>query len=983
MLHLLRCSGLALSLVLGLTAHLSAQNPSLWQELPESQISAPAHARLIIPQRYDTWRLQLAQLKTLLQTAPRELEVVKGETGIWLELPMADGELRWFEVWESPIMAPELAAEYPNIRTYAGRDADRRGITVRFDVTPAGFHAMFLLPGESSTFIDPYARGNTSDYVCYSKKDFVKQVGAFSCQVGGEEHQVYGTPVSDRSAPDCANLRVYQLALACTGEYANFHGSFGADKAPALAAMVTSMNRVNGVYIRDAGVRMDIIANNSNLIFTDGTTDPYTNDDGSTMLGQNQTTCDGIIGSANYDIGHVFSTGGGGVAYLGCVCNGAIKAGGVTGGSSPVGDPFDIDYVAHEMGHQFGANHTQFNNCNRNNATAMEPGSASTIMGYAGICDPNVQSNSDDFFHAISLQEMAAFVVGSGNTCATPQASGNIVPVAAAVVDRTVPYSTPFILTGSATDANPGTVLTYCWEQMNGYSVSQPMPPQSTNTSGPMFRSYDPETSGSRYFPKFEDAVSGFDDPWEELPSVGRTMNFRMTVRDNHPISGCTTEKNLVITTSGSIGPFAVTEPNGGESYAVGSTQTVTWNVAGSNNAPVSCATVNILLSTDGGLNFSTLVANTPNDGSQTVTYNVAATSTARILIQAVGHIFYDVSNADFFIGVSNNCNQDYLSIDVPKTIPNLGSAVSTLNMGVSGLITDVDVINLSGNHTRVGQLIVKLKSPSGTERILFSQICGNNDNFNLNFDDEAATPYASIPCPPTTGGNYKPNQTLSAFDGEDLFGTWTLTVSDVANPTSGTLLSWGLSFCTALALPVELTRFDAILQKNTVRLDWTVATEQNNRGFQVERSVDNALDFQPLGWVEGRGTATTPHTYAFTDTDIRPGALYYYRLRQEDFSGEAVYSDIRAVATTGAGGPLGIWPNPARESLRLLLPDAAFEGETLPELQVLNSLGVVVQRQALSAPGEALPVQALPPGVYTLHVTAGQRTWNGVLVKE
>lgn len=641
-----------LTLICTLFSSLTAfSQATFWTDLREDSIQAAPNDRLIVPNQYRTLHLEFGPMRARLLAAPAEADYLHGEPGASVDFPLPDGGMALFEVWDAPVLHPDLGAVFPEIRSFAGKSRTHPGMTARFDISPKGLHAMLFNPGGSTIFIDPYARGNTAAYLSYYKKDFVKRTGdVFVCHVLDSPVKIELPQGASDRAGDCGNRRQYRLALACTGEYANYHGSFGADKAPALAAMNTSMTRVNGVFERDCGLTMIIIPNDTAIIFTNPATDPYTNNSGGTMLGQNQTTCDSIIGTANYDIGHVFSTGGGGVAYLGCVCNASIKAGGVTGGGNPIGDPFDIDYVAHEIGHQYGANHTQYNNCNRSNNSAMEPGSASTIMGYAGICNPNVQSNSDDYFHARSLQEIGNFVMGGGNGCSVKIATGNTAPSISALTNRTIPRSTPFILIGTATDPN-GDPMTYCWEQMNAYSApAQDMPPAPTNTSGPVFRSLSPVTENSRYMPNYAAVLGNFTPTWEVLPSVGRSMSFRFTVRDNNPSAGCTTEGNMTVTTAASVGPFVVTIPNGGESYPSNSTQTVTWDVAGSNGAPVNCASVDILISTDGGNNYSTLLANTPNDGSQTVTYNVPPTTTARIALLAVGNIFYDISNNNFTI---------------------------------------------------------------------------------------------------------------------------------------------------------------------------------------------------------------------------------------------------------------------------------------------------------------------------------------------
>lgn len=634
-----------------------AQRPQFWSATVDLR-SLQGAERRIIPDEHRTYAVNIAQLQQALPD--------RTTGAAELELPRPDGTTERFRIWPNVVMHPELAARYPGIRTFAGVSLDRPLVQVRLDLTMHGFHAMVMDDREGWWFIDPYAHGDAGHIIVYRKDRFRKQ-GADAILSCGYE-AVNDLPAAEQQSRawieamgtdrvgDC-QFRTYRLALACTGEYANFHGSNATNnnKAPALAAMVTSMNRVNGIYERDATLTMVLVPNTDDLIFLAPATDPYTNGNGSTMLGQNQTTCDNIIGSANYDIGHVFSTGGGGVAYLNSPCNNSLKAGGVTGQSSPVGDPFDVDYVAHEMGHQYGGNHTQNNSCNRASVAAFEPGSASTIMGYAGICSPNVQSNSDAYFHGFSMQEMAANItVGTSSTCPVVTPSGNIAPVANAGPDRTIPRSTPFILTAVGTDANTGNTLSYCWEQMNNQVATQP--PVATSTSGPSFRSLLPVTSPQRFFPALSAVVAGTTPTWEVLASVARTYNFRVTVRDNAPGAGCNDQDDMVVTVSGTAGPFVVTQPNTAVNWNAGGTHTVTWDVASTNVAPVNTANVDILLSVDGGFTYPfTLLSATPNDGSQAVNLPlIPATTTARIMVRANGNIFYDISNTDFNIAAAS-----------------------------------------------------------------------------------------------------------------------------------------------------------------------------------------------------------------------------------------------------------------------------------------------------------------------------------------
>ncbi|MEO8288050.1 MAG: reprolysin-like metallopeptidase [Chloroflexota bacterium] len=369
-------------------SHAAPSTDGIWKDVSEATI-ARTGSREIVPARYRVVAANDAALTAKLAQAPRESSNVRPQNSqAIISLPLPDGSYGRFSFVDSPIMESPLAAKYPQIKTYLGQGMDDRTATVRFDRTPRGFHAM-ILAASGVVFIDPYQKGDITNYISYYKSDYVPGPDDLMSESNVDMSAPYQPPSNGPVTPVGPQLRTYRLALAATGEYTAFYGG---TVPGALAGMVTSVNRVTGVYEREVAVRMVLVANTDLLIYTDPNTDPYTNNNGSAMLGQNQTNIDAVIGNANYDIGHVFSTGGGGVASLGVPCRTGFKARGVTGSSAPVGDPFDIDYVAHEMGHQYGANHT-FNgttsNCgggNRSGAHAFEPGSGSTIMAYAGIC---------------------------------------------------------------------------------------------------------------------------------------------------------------------------------------------------------------------------------------------------------------------------------------------------------------------------------------------------------------------------------------------------------------------------------------------------------------------------------------------------------------------------------------------------------------------------------------------------------------------
>lgn len=664
-----------------------AQNKGMASYWEKSAEPATVGTRVIIPEKYQTFKLDLEALKTKLQNATYKSDA--SGAPVYISLPHPNGNFYQYQVFLNTTMHPHLAAAFPEIRSYDAFATDQSGNTVKLDVTPQGFHAMILSPSESTIFIDPYSfgGGDLMHYIVYSKKDF-RTTKEFQCANVSVENSidVGEDELTPKSFGTC-ELRTYRLALSATGEYTTFQGG---TVALAQAAQVTTMNRVNGVYERDMAITMVIIPNNNLLIYTNASTDPYSNGTPNSMITQNQSTTNSVIGSANYDIGHVFGTNSGGLAGLGVVC-GTQKARGVTGSAAPVGDPFDIDYVAHEMGHQFSGNHSFNNSCNgnRNNSTAVEPGSGTTIMGYAGICAPDIQSHSDDHFHGRNLQEIGAFITGNSHTCPVKTPLSNTAPnITGTVGSVTIPANTPFALTAFASDAD-GNTLTYCWEQTNNEISTQA--PVATATGGPNFRSISPSTSPTRYFPSIASQLAGGPYTWEVLPSVTRTMSFRVTVRDNASGGGCNDHEDITVSTTSTAGPFIVNYPSAaGISWAVGSTKTVTWSVANTNNAPVSCANVNIMLSTDGGVTFTTILANTPNDGSQDIVVPNSVTNTAIIMVICQNGTFFDISNNLFAITASTSC-------DGP-TLPTIGGDVAICVGGTAVLNVATGNLNDAAN---------------------------------------------------------------------------------------------------------------------------------------------------------------------------------------------------------------------------------------------------------------------------------------------
>ncbi len=629
------------------------ENNNPWQAVGQTAKRALASQIEIQPDNFLALSLSHAAVQTILRAAPKESGQSSAFSPAVLTLPMPDGTWQQFRFVESPVMAPELAAQYPEIKTYSGQNINDPATTVRFDLTPAGFHAQ-ILSTEGAVYIDPYLRGNTNAYASYFKSDYHRAVDNFQCLTPAPDSKYQKSALASPLVNSGGVLRTYRLACAATGEYTQYHGG---TVAAGLAAMATAMNRVSGIYEAELAIRLVLVANNSLLIYTNAATDPYTANNCSLLLSENQANLDKVIGNDNYDIGHVFSTSGGGLAGVGVVCVPGSKAFGETGIYPPTGDAFWVDYVAHEMGHQFGASHT-FNSTNsgcgggRSGSTAYEPGSGSTIMAYAGVCGTdNLQPHSDPYFHSSSVEQITAYVMtGSGSTCPLLSATANNAPMVSAGPNFVIPKSTPFTLTAAGSDSE-GDLVTYSWEERDlGPCLSLT---SLDNGSSPLFRSFAPTVDPARTFPRLSDILGNIKGAGETLPTTARTMNFRVVARDNRNGGGGMSASDMQITVVTNAGPFRVTSPNTAVTWS--GFRTVTWNVAGTIGAPIFATQVNILLSTNGGLSFPFVLAtNVPNSGSQTVLLPSIATSTARVKIQAASNIFFDISDMNFSIAVSS-----------------------------------------------------------------------------------------------------------------------------------------------------------------------------------------------------------------------------------------------------------------------------------------------------------------------------------------
>lgn len=568
-----------------------------------------------------------------------------------MEVPLPDGKLTRLEVWEDSILGPEMAARYPDIKMYSGRGLDDPTITARLDQTSLGFHAQLI--GERGTaLIDPLDK-DSGLYMAFWKHDATKQ--PFECGVTEEVRNdpVHAVRHLAEALPDRRHINInpvggqvrrYRLRIVTTFNYTNFMGGV----TQAVSQVATTVARMDGIYAREVSIRFTLLSTDAltgNVI--DGgnavgscsypfASSPSVNE---TFLNQNQSFLVCRYGTIGWDIGHVVGAGGGGgLAELGAVCRDGSKGRGGTQLNNPTGDVFDVDYFSHEIGHQINADHT-FNgtagSCSgqRAGSSAYEPGSGSTIMGYAGICgSQNVQVNSDDYFHTRSIDQMTDYAFVSGGTCGLLDTGLSALPTVNAGPNRTVPQGTPFKLTASATGA-----ATVNWEQYDLGSAGVPSP---TTADGPMFRSERPSSNFQRILPSFANILSPTGSPWEVLPAVDRTLNFRAIARDNQ---GGVRRDSMAVSVSGP--PFEFLSPVQGTNLECAMPATIRWNVGGgslASNVAIKLSTAESPAIND----FANLVASTPNDGDHTLTMPANLTTPdGRMMLEPTDdNIFFAVS---------------------------------------------------------------------------------------------------------------------------------------------------------------------------------------------------------------------------------------------------------------------------------------------------------------------------------------------------
>ena len=988
------CTALLFTITIG-----TAQNKNdLWKKNNSSEISKKI-TKTDLPQN-NIFELDLPAMKKMLDTSPKR-DNLNTTSNLMITLPNGEGKLENFKVYENSVLAPELAVKYPEIKSYMAIGVENPNARAYFSYSPLGFKSMTLYPDQSAVFIEPVS-DDLIIYSVYKKSDKKKAFQKFECNVidnAVNMVQPNNNTTYLRGADD-GKLRTFRLALSATGEFTAY---FGGTKAATLAAMNNSMTRINGVFEKDFGVRLILIANNDELIYTNPTTDPYSDyANKANWKTENQTLLTSTIGEANYDIGHLLGAGtvnsgdAGARGSIG-VDNSKGRAYTCANSTNNQGDTFDINYLAHEIGHQLGANHT-FTHTNEGTIAQLEPGSGSTIMGYAGVTIKDIQQYADAYFHSISIQQVTDII--KTKTCATIISTGNAVPVANAGIDFTIPKGTPFMLNGTATDANSTDALTYSWEQIDLGNATTTVP-SSTATTGSLFRSYNPSTSSTRYFPKMNTILAGLSSTQgsriisETLPGVARKLNFRLTVRDNRIGGGANNTDEMIVTVDGVAGPFTVDSQNAAISYPAGTTQIINWTVAGTNANSVNCANVDILLSTDGGQTFSTvLLTGTPNDGSQNIIIPNIPGATNRIMVKGSNHIFFDVNNSNFTITSSVVADT---TAPTSSTLSASGTTTSTTNLSWT---TATDNVSVTGYD--VYQNGVFKTSTTTTSLIVNGLTAATTYNFYVKAKDAAGnTSVASNTVTVATSTATLANN--SAYC-NSTGGTSREYINSVMvhtfNNTSGNNNGYGDYSAMSISLSTGTTTKIMITPK------WIGASRAEYYNVWIDFNQNGTFETSELIFSKSNtklksvsGTLYIPTNALTGNTIMRvsmknnslPSACETFSAGEvEDYTINIVTNTTRStdqVTTTKeettetneiAKIDFKLYPNPVKGDIVYF---SGIENENPTSYRIYNLMGQQVADGLIE--NNAVNVSALMPAIYIIEVTDGNSAASKRFIKE
>ncbi len=695
---------------------LAQKSPNYFQSIsPDAVVLSESAQREFEPLQYSAFVLDYEAIVSQLSNAPREYSTDAKQRFVAVALPMANGLMEEFSVLKTSPMAPELEAQHPEILTLLGTSLYTAGMQVRITVSPYwGLRAMIIRPDKGYELVQPVALGQNQYYMAYDP-------------IHEPRHPLAGTlPTKIEKPLDVSNLKTnstprfstgephpedgnllegavvlkqYNFACACTGEFSQDNGG---TKDAVFQKVTEFVNMLNAIYERDINIKLLLIPESYDIIFLDPTTDPYTGTDVGGWMVQNSSAMFNVLGSTDkYDVGHVFARylGGAAIGVAGGTCCTQTKG---RGCSAWYGPPYGSDFfaiVGQEIGHMWNSGHT-FNQCSLDSqftyGSACEPGSGSTIMSYNGACGTNNIGGGGTalYYHACSIAEIRNFVENQeGSTCGIDLINGNNDPIITTPYPDNlfIPISTPFELTGLAVDPDGDTPLTYSWDEMD---LGPTTPLGNPVGNSPAFRWYEPTTNPTRTFPRIQTVISNQNTVTEVLPTYNRDYNFVLVARDNKPGGGGVGMDTVSLRSTTTAGPFHVSYPNAAVTiWKVGEFQTVTWDVAGTDNTLVNCQKVNIRLSTNGGTtNTVTLAEGVPNIGKACIQVPNNVTTTARVRVEAADNVFFDISNANFKIEQPTVANFSICAAALNGflCLPNQYSTeISTAAVaGFSGLVT-------------------------------------------------------------------------------------------------------------------------------------------------------------------------------------------------------------------------------------------------------------------------------------------------------
>ena len=711
------CAGLSLCAVNSVSA-----NRGLWSAF-EGKAAPSQNPKKFLPREYKIIQLDHIGIKQLLAKAGTSVE-----TGVNIDIPTPDGGFKTFKVWNTPVMESEIAAQFPDIQTYTGSLIGDPSQTIKLSMTPMGFTARtFAFEMEQIMAIESYGYDANGYYTLAAGKDLYQSSGVGCNPKYPDSHSAESITIDEERAKVAQRTfgnsrRTYRLALACTGDYAlAVSGTPNPTVSQILAIMNSMVNNANGVWEREISISTKIINNNTAIIYLDPMTDPYLDDtDHGTVIDENQANHDIFIGNANYDLGHVLTAQGGGLAQLASICGSGAKASGVSGSSGPT----DIGTITHEVGHQMGAGHTftsEAGGCGGNGmaTSSVEPGSGTTIMSYNGACaadnTPLFTNPLIDYYNQFNLNEMQQVLTTLGATCGTTSLGQAPVNMANINLRYIIPANTPFeLIAPEATNTvSTNSAPVYCWEQNDLGPINMVEAQGANAATGPLFMSMPSRLSRYREFPRYETLAAGnYGASGERLTAVNRNLRFKVTARsialDGWGTTNTTEDNVRIKAVQSSVGEFRVNAPAANLDLQPNDKFDIKWTIGNTLTPQDSIMTgsVNIYLSIDGGMSFPIILAtNVPNNGEYQATAPNYFATNARVKVKAVGNIYFDVSKVGFRI----NGTVGVKPVDVSNNIqvyPNPASDIINIkNSDYKGEALEMVMLNVLGQEVWTGKM--------------------------------------------------------------------------------------------------------------------------------------------------------------------------------------------------------------------------------------------------------------------------------------